>query len=226
MSIDPTASRLAASGVAFAPEIANAARRNRVDPDLLAAVAAQETGGPDTNAGHNVVGDGGHGHGLFQIDDRSHSFAETPAAMSPSANADYAAGMLSRLLKRYGGNLHEALSAYNSGSPDGVGTRTRWADGSNLGYADSVMRHYERLTGALAGSSPGNTCAESGDPAHSSVVAEPDVLVASLGTLSTQAQRLPLSAVSLPAVPHDRPYHRQATDYAQLFDDSGETDSQ
>jgi hypothetical protein len=146
MSIDPVASRLAASGVAFAPEIAGAAERYGLDPDLLAAVAAQETGGPGSNGGRNVVGDGGHGHGLFQIDDRSHPFASTAAAMDPAQNADYAAGMIAGLLKRYQGNLHEALSAYNSGSPDAVGTRTRWADGSDPGYADSVMRHYERLT--------------------------------------------------------------------------------
>ena len=117
MSLDPVASRLAATGVAFASQIESAARRYGLDPSLLAAVAAQETGGPDTNAGHNIVGDGGHGHGIFQIDDRWHPFASTGAAMDPGKNADYAAGMLSGLLKRYGGNVHEALSAYNSGSP-------------------------------------------------------------------------------------------------------------
>src|SRR5579875_1111867 len=115
MTIDPAASRLAAEGVAYAPEIASAARRHGLDPNLLAAVAAQETGGPDSNAGRNVVGDGGHGHGLFQIDDRWHAFAATPAAMEPAQNADYAASMLSGLLKEYGGNVREALSAYNSG---------------------------------------------------------------------------------------------------------------
>jgi hypothetical protein len=146
MSVDPVASRLAGTGVAFAPQIASAARRNGLDPDLLAAIAAQETGGPDTNTGHNIVGDGGHGHGLFQIDDRWHAFASTPAAMDPEQNAAYAAGMLSDLLKRYGGNVHQALSAYNAGSPTAVGTRTRWSDGSDLPYADSVLRHYERIT--------------------------------------------------------------------------------
>ena len=151
MSLDPVASRLAATGVAFASQIASAARRYGLDPDLLAAVAAQETGGPDSNAGHNIVGDGGHGHGLFQIDDRWHPFASTGAAMDPGKNADYAAGMLSGLLKRYGGNVHEALSAYNSGSPTATGTKTRWADGADLGYADSVMRHYRanRRLGAV-----------------------------------------------------------------------------
>ncbi|MBV8155348.1 MAG: hypothetical protein JOY98_13055, partial [Candidatus Eremiobacteraeota bacterium] len=45
MFVDSTA-RLAAAGVAYAPEIATAAQRHGVDPCLLAAVAAQETGGP------------------------------------------------------------------------------------------------------------------------------------------------------------------------------------
>lgn len=37
---------LARHGVAYAPEIARAAQRYGVNPALLAAVAAQETGGP------------------------------------------------------------------------------------------------------------------------------------------------------------------------------------
>jgi hypothetical protein len=133
--------------VAYAPQIAQAAAKYGVDPVLLASVAAQETGGPDTNAGANIVGDGGHGHGVFQIDDRWHSFAKSSAAMDPGSNANYAAGMISGLLNRYGGNVHEALSAYNAGSPTAAGTTTRWSDGSTLGYADSVMRHYQRISG-------------------------------------------------------------------------------
>jgi len=93
-----------------------------------------------------VVGDGGHGHGVFQIDDRYHAFASTPAAMDPAQNADYAAGMLSGLLQKYGGNVHAALSAYNAGSPAATGTTTNWG-GTTLGYADSVMAHYSQLTG-------------------------------------------------------------------------------
>ena len=41
--------------------------------------------------------------------------------------------------------MHAALSAYNTGSPTSTGTVTTWADGSQLGYADSVMRHLARL---------------------------------------------------------------------------------
>ena len=129
MNIDPIASRLAGQGVAFAPQIAGAARRHGVDPELLAAVAAQETGGPGSNAGRNVVGDGGHGHGLFQIDDRWHDFANARRD-GPGRNADYAAGMLQGCSSATAATSIEALSAYNAGSPNATGTTTRWADGS------------------------------------------------------------------------------------------------
>jgi len=143
-----TSADLAARGVAFASEIASAASRNHLDPALLAAVAAQETGGPDTNAGANIVGDGGHGRGVFQIDDRWHAFAQTPDAMKPGANAQYAAHLLRGLLDKNAGDVHAALSSYNAGDPHARGTTTRWGDGQVLGYADSVLRHYRRLTGS------------------------------------------------------------------------------
>jgi len=133
--------------VAFGTQITAAATRHNLDPRLLAAVAAQETGGPGSNSGRNVVGDGGHGHGLFQIDDRWHAFASTPAAMDPAQNADYAAGMLSGNLQRYHGDVRAALTAYNTGSATGTGTTTDWGDGKPIGYADSVLRHYAALGG-------------------------------------------------------------------------------
>ena len=146
--------------VAFGPEIAAAATRHHLEPRLLAAVAAQETGGPGADSGRNVVGDGGHGHGLFQIDDRWHDFARSPGAMDPARNADYAAGLLASNLHRYGGDLRAALSAYNAGSPHATGTTTDWGDGRPVGYADSVLRHYARL-----GGNPGAVPAPgSGDP--------------------------------------------------------------
>jgi Transglycosylase SLT domain len=226
MSLDPVASRLANTGVAFASQIESAARRYGLNPNLLAAVAAQETGGPGTNAGHNILGDGGHGHGLFQIDDRWHAFASTKAAMDPAQNADYAAGMLSGLLKRYGGNVHEALSAYNSGSPTATGTKTRWADGADLGYADSVMRHYAALTDSPAPN----------EAAESTAIAESSATVSSVGALGAAVQSYPVPALSLPAPPLPAPslpstsqahsYHRQPTDYMSLLgDDTNETDS-
>ncbi len=139
--------------VSFAPQIEAAARRYGLDPRLLAAVAAQETGGPGSNSGRNVVGDGGHGHGLFQIDDRYHAFARTAQAMDPASNADYAAGMIADNLKRYG-SVRAALSAYNAGDPNATGTKTEWGDGKILGYADSVMRHYQQICGEARADQP------------------------------------------------------------------------
>ncbi len=156
-SQSPAASDLARHGVAYASQIVQAAQKHGVSAQLLAAVAAQETGGPGSNAGSNIVGDGGHGRGLFQIDDRWHTFARDPSAMDPQANADYAAGMISGLLRRYGGNVRKALSAYNAGDPNATGTVTPWHDGRRLGYADSVLRHYAQIGGAqedLAAESP------------------------------------------------------------------------
>ena len=137
------------TGISFGREIAAAAARHGLDSRLLAAVAAQDSGGPGSDSGRNVTGDGGHGHGLFQIDDRWHDFAATPAAEDPAANADYAAGLLSGLLKRFGGDVRAALSTYNAGSPGARGTVTTWPDGSRLAYADSVLRHLGRLGGSL-----------------------------------------------------------------------------
>lgn len=133
------------TSIPYASQIAAAAWRHHIDSRLLAAVAAQETGGPGSIGGRNIVGDAGHGHGLFQIDDRYHAFARTARAMDPAANADYAAGLLSGLLRRFGGDVRKALSAYNAGDPDARGTVTQWADGSRLAYADSVLRHYAML---------------------------------------------------------------------------------
>lgn len=146
-----TVRQLAAEGVSYAGAIASAAKKHGLDPKLLAAVAAQETGGPGSNSGRNILGDGGHGHGIFQIDDRWHSFAKTSAAMDPQQNADYAAGMISGLLNTYGGDVHKALSAYNAGSPNATGTTTDWGGGKRLGYADSVLAHYAKLGGVAGG---------------------------------------------------------------------------
>jgi hypothetical protein len=190
-TIAPAAARLASEGVAYAPQIASAAARNGLDPTLLAAVAAQETGGPGSNAGRNVVGDGGHGRGLFQIDDRFHAFARSAAAMDPARSAGYAAGMLSGLLRRYGGNVRKALSAYNAGDPHATGSLTTWPDGSRLGYADSVMRHYDALA--------------QGSSALDEARAEQSQTSSGVNTLLSQALAKPLLAA--PSFPQRTRWH-------------------
>ncbi len=215
-ALDPAARSLAAHGVAFAPQIAGAAEKYRLDPRLLAAVAAQETGGPGSNAGRNVVGDGGHGHGIFQIDDRFHGFARTGAAMNPQANADYAARMISGLLKQYGGDpsrpsgqaLHKALSAYNAGSPDASGTRTTWQDGRCLGYADSVLRHYSQLAGESPQSLQQSLSAESRD--------EQTNVNALSAFAANFCPAFPAAPQPLPQQSH--PWRAQNEDFALLID--------
>ncbi len=232
MTIESTSTRLASEGVRYATQIAGAARKHGLNPELLAAVAAQETGGPGSNAGHNIVGDGGHGRGIFQIDDRWHDFAKTPEAMDPQDNADYAAGMISGLLKRYGGTVHEALSAYNAGDPDATGTRTRWGDGRNLGYADSVIEHYRRLTGTSGAVPPETSGAAPGGPNDPSpqppqppginASGEPAELAELLQALESMASS-GASSMQPPTPPQPpqppQSYHRQMTDYSSLFDD-------
>ncbi|HUY41492.1 MAG TPA: transglycosylase SLT domain-containing protein [Candidatus Dormibacteraeota bacterium] len=165
------ATSLSQHGVAYAGAIAQAAREHGLAPALLAAVAAQETGGPGSNAGHNIVGDGGHGHGVFQIDDRYHAFARSAAAMDPAQNAEYAATMLSGLIHRYG-SVHRALSAYNAGDPEATGSVTDWADGRRLGYADSVLRH-EALIGGSAPESTGSLASQAQTVAPSALALMP-----------------------------------------------------
>jgi transglycosylase-like protein with SLT domain len=135
--------------------------------------------------------------------------------MDPQANADYAAGMISNLLKRYGGDLHKALSAYNSGSPDASGTKTDWQDGRRLGYADSVLRHYA----ALGGTTPAAILADSS--------AESQQEQSSVNALSSFAA-LQLSAPQLPTPSSDhswRSMQKQTTGFASIIfagDDSSE----
>lgn len=198
--------QLAQEGVAFCGPIAAAARRHGLDPELLAAVAAQETGGPGSNAGANIVGDGGHGRGLFQIDDRWHRFATTAAAMDPVKNAEYAAGMLAGLLRQYGGNIHQALSAYNAGAPNATGTVTTWGDGQKLGYADSVLRHYRQLHGPA----PSKIVAT----AHADAASEVFSDIRSVNQLQSLAGTVPQGAPTHMTAPAGHGGHAKQTSWA------------
>jgi peptidoglycan hydrolase-like protein with peptidoglycan-binding domain len=86
---------------------------------LLFAVGSRETNLT------NEVGDGGHGHGVWQLDDRSHT---PPNGSWPAFNANVtlqcttAAAMLHGLLASTGGNVEEAAAIYNSGQPGEPGT--------------------------------------------------------------------------------------------------------
>ena len=86
---------------------------------LLFAVGSRETNLT------NEVGDGGHGHGVWQLDDRSHT---PPGGSWPAFDASVtlqcatAATMLKVLLASTGGNIEAAAAIYNSGQPGEPGT--------------------------------------------------------------------------------------------------------
>jgi peptidoglycan hydrolase-like protein with peptidoglycan-binding domain len=86
---------------------------------LLFAVGSRETNLT------NEVGDFGHGHGVWQLDDRSH----TPPGgtweqfdANVAAQCAAAAAMLRSILTTTGGNVAEAAAIYNSGQPGELGT--------------------------------------------------------------------------------------------------------
>jgi Transglycosylase SLT domain len=205
----------ALTGVRFGAQIESAARAHGLDPRFLAAVAAQETGGPGSSSGRNIVGDGGHGHGVFQIDDRWHAFASTPSAMDPSQNADYAAGMLSGLLKKYGGNAREALSAYNAGSPNALGTVTMWQDGTKLGYADSVLRHYAGLGGDVAALGGELAAEQPGTSAGASALAGLASAAPLNGMLQGSGSVMPMMGFQI-TLPTPSPYPSQFRPYSSV----------
>lgn len=115
------------------PFITDVNNRYQFPPCLLHAVGSRET-----NL-RNVVGDGGHGHGVFQLDDRWH---QIPAGFDQdvAAQTETAAGMLAALYARYH-DWTKALNAYNSGSPDVNQT-------AGHDYGPDVMARQQCLAGA------------------------------------------------------------------------------
>jgi soluble lytic murein transglycosylase-like protein len=88
-----------------------AAKKFHVPADVLKAVGYHESGW-DPNAKSY---DGHHGKGIMQIDDRSHTFAKTPAVWNPEKNINYGARLLYDLHQEAGGgnDWYETLRRYN-----------------------------------------------------------------------------------------------------------------
>lgn len=133
--------------VRYRDDICRAAQAHRIDPLLLAAVAAQETGGPGSNSGANVVGADGTGHGVFQIDSGTWQpwLSKHHNGMNIAENADKAASILADNLQATGGNVRRALHLYNAGSERRATTTTQWPGRETLDYESSVERHLEAL---------------------------------------------------------------------------------
>lgn len=108
----------------WAPQLISAELCFGIDPYTLAAILDRESRGGDalTPKGPTGKGDRGFGHGLFQIDARTHgSFlsARGPDGIhlwkKPSFSALYAADLIHTNLRASGGDLLLSIAAYNCG---------------------------------------------------------------------------------------------------------------
>jgi soluble lytic murein transglycosylase-like protein len=102
----------------WALEIYCAAALYRLEPVVLAAILERESRGGEALSppGPAGVGDGGHGRGLMQIDDRWHgAFVATGLWAEPVIALVYGARLLRQSLDALGGDYPAAIGAYNAG---------------------------------------------------------------------------------------------------------------
>jgi len=89
--------------------IVDTARRHGLDPELVAAVVAVESGyRPDAVSPKGA-------QGLMQLMPGTAGELGVADALDPAQNLDGGTRHLKALLARYGGNLRQALAAYNAG---------------------------------------------------------------------------------------------------------------
>lgn len=136
------------------PTFTAAGAASGLPPALLAAVASRET------RVQNIVGDGGHGHGLMQIDDRYHAIAQTPAVMDPGQNVTYGAKLLAGNLATAKANglsesaaLRAAVAGYNAGASRCVSAAKRGADPdaytTGNDYSADVLGRYSEIAAVM-----------------------------------------------------------------------------
>lgn len=133
------------------PFLPTVEKRHGLPPFLLFAVASVETNM------NNETGDGGHGHGMFQLDDRWHTI---PPGFDDDVRkqAATAAGMLKANLAHYAGHLHPAVAAYNAGQGNvdaGIakhGDPDYWTThlgAAHVGYGAEVLARRHALVAAF-----------------------------------------------------------------------------
>ena len=113
---------------------------------LLFAVGSRETNLT------NEVGDFGHGHGVWQLDDRSHNPPGGFAAFDVNVplQCDIAADMLHGLLAQEAGNVERAANRYNSGHPETAKT-------THGNYGPDVVERMQTLRRLFVIGGPGGS---------------------------------------------------------------------
>ena len=116
------------------PRFAAAAKKYGIPLSVLLGVARQETGL------RNIVGDGGHGRGVMQIDDRWHAdwLSKHHGGADIGANIDYGASLLAQNFATY----HDwtmAENAYNAGIGGALSGGRTTTHTNGLTYAESVQ---------------------------------------------------------------------------------------
>ncbi|MEO6156706.1 MAG: peptidoglycan-binding protein [Ilumatobacteraceae bacterium] len=122
--------------------VAAAEHKHGLPAHLLHAIGSRETNLSEFYENH--PGDGGHGRGTFQLDDRSHHI---PNPFPMQMQADIAGGMMHDGIARFGGNVQEACSAYNSGQGN-----DQYTTGHDYGH--DVVARMRSLGGGSAGVTP------------------------------------------------------------------------
>ena len=115
--------------------------QNQLPRHLLLAVGSRET------ELRNIVGDQGHGHGVWQLDDR---FNPIPAGFDQDVHlqATVAAQMLHSLFLQHGQVWRKSLNVYNSGQE---------SDGGTTGgdYGPDVLRRLATINSVLPAAAGG-----------------------------------------------------------------------
>ena len=133
--------------------IADTANRYGIDPNLLAAIAEQESG--FNQSAQSKAG----ALGIMQLmPDTANGLGVD--ANDLAGNIEGGAKYIKQMLDQFGGDVHKALEAYNGG-PGGVG------NAETMKYADEVMQRYEKFktksAGTFSWSNPAETQADSTD---------------------------------------------------------------
>jgi hypothetical protein len=131
-----------------------------LDALVLAALCDRESGGGDflSTKGPDGVGDGGHGRGLMQIDDRYHKTFIAALGVDgvalwkrPWANILYGASLLAFNLSQFGRDYIPAIASYNA-SLDNVRNLIHSADAGadRVALVDTITTGHNYTKDVLA----------------------------------------------------------------------------